>query len=518
MSNIFRLGFYESSKGKEENTRLMKDSRADFIIIDPDSNKKSVEEFTREAKQIANEYHRAGTSYLWRCESTNWREFGIGPDGHDWYNCGKDAHRMNYPPETVRAITSVPECLGIMHDEMEHAFINRNVSITLSSKKLSKRPLFFPLCETKDVVQAEKYYEEQFKAYADSFLANGSPRFMGEHVFPVLYHLFARVGITPCYKQQKESYSNIQAIIAGGASLQYDTELWTCIDMWYRLTYPGHSPNELKNNLLFSYLIGCDYSLVEGSNVFYDKDKDTTEVNEYGRVFTDFSKEYAGRDRGYSIRDYRPRIGIIRLDDSYWGQGDPVAWLPVLYGNPNLKVDKRAKEWLKAMNLITFGESSKRTLTWSRIDVWSLRKHRSFCSMNSPVVFDDKVGKEKLESLELCFLCGYHISDKTLNAVSELVREKGLIAVTPKRLAPDNIKAKAKGRQAEIPDGKGRWLVTNNPCSRFVKSRVSHLLGKKGEMAFRFKDRELTMRISPDGEAFDNVTVKMINEPQAAAR
>lgn len=501
MDNCFRLGYYQCDKEDDIKERLLNDSGADFIVCSPDEKNKSVAEYVEEAKKLAVEYHKAGLPFVVRAEYSNWREHGTGKDGHDWYNCGKDAHRLNYPPELIGAFTSVPECLGVMHDEMEHAFINRNLSITLSSK-FKKRPLFFPLCDTRDVREAEKYYGEQFKSYAGAFLENGSPRFLGEHVFPVLFHLFARAGITPVYKQQKESYSNIQAVIAGGAALQYNTELWTCIDMWFRLTYPGHSVGELESNLLFSYLFGNDYALVEGGNSFFEKDKDSAEYNDYGRAFIKFSREYAGKDRGYSIRDYRPRIGIIRLDDTFWGQGDPLVWKRILFGNPRIKPDRRAREWLRAIHLITFGESSKRGLSWDKFDVWSLRKHRSFCSMNSPAVFDDKVKKETLESLELCFLCGYHISDETLSAVCALVRENGLTVVTPKRFAPEHIKAKAGLFNKEIPDGKGRWIVTGNPCSGFVKKRVLHFLGKKGEMSFRFKDREITMKISENGETF----------------
>lgn len=513
MDNIFRLGFYESDKPTEIKEKLLADSKANFILWAPSENGKSVEDYTEEVKKSAKEFHEKGLPFVYRCEHTNWAEHGFGPDGHDWYNAGKDAHRMNYPPETVRAISSVPECLGIMHDEMEHAFINRNLSITFNTK-LKKRPLFFPLCDTKDVVAAEKYYEDCFRKYAEEFLTNGSPRFMGEHVFPVLYHLFARVGITPCYKQQKESFSNLQAIIAGGAALQYDTELWACIDMWYRLTYPGHSPNELKHNLLFAYLFGSDYAFVEGSAAFYNKGDESHEYNEYGRTFINFSREYAGKYRGYNIRDYRPRIGIIRLDDSFWGQSDPVAWLPILYGNPNLKPDRRAGEWIRALHLITHGEGSRKSLTWSRIGFYSLKRHRSFCSMNSPAVFDDRVTKDKLTSLELCFLCGYHISEETLKAVAELVKENGLIVVTPKRFAPEHIRAKAKGRQAEIKDGKGSWIITSKHNSRFVKKRVAHLLGKKGEMTFRYKDREIAMRISKDGEAFEVTQIKTLTHSE----
>lgn len=504
MDNIFRLGYYKCDKGKGITERLLIDSGVNFIICSMDENGKSNAKFFEEAKELAQYYHKAGLPFLVRAEKSNWREHSTGPDGHDWYNCGKDAHRLNYPPELIRAFSSVPEYLGFMHDEMEHAFINRNLSITLSTK-FKKRPLFFPLCETRDVKEAEKYYEEQFNSYAEGFLKNGSPRFMGEHVFPVLYHLFARVKITPCYKQQKESYSNLQAIIAGGAALEYNTELWTCIDMWYRLKYPGHSPKELESNLLFSYLIGNNYSFVEGSNAFFDKDTNSSEYNEYGKVFVKFSKEFAGKDRGYSIRDYRPRIGIIRLDDTYWGQGDPLAWQPILFGNPQIKPDRRAKEWIKALHLITFGETSKHGLSWDRIGIWSLRKHRSFCSMNSPAVFDQYVGKKTLESLELCFFCGYHISNETIEAVCDLVRENGLIVVTPKRFVPEHIKARAGLMQSEIYDGKGRWIVTNNPCSRFVKKRVLNILGKKGEISLRFKEREFTMQISADGETINVV-------------
>ena len=121
--------------------------------------------------------------------------------------------------------------------------------------------------------------------------------------------------------------------------------------------------------------------------------------------------------------------------------------------------------------------------------------------MNSTAVFDDRVTEETLKSLKLCFLSGIFISESTLKAVENLVKENGLTVVTPKRFAPAYILEKAGAKYNEITDGKGLWIVTDDIAGKKVKKRILPFIGNKNEIRLTFEKREVIMKISPDGNA-----------------
>ena len=123
--------------------------------------------------------------------------------------------------------------------------------------------------------------------------------------------------------------------------------------------------------------------------------------------------------------------------------------------------------------------------------------------MNGVAVFDDRVQKEKLKTLKLCFICGYHISEETIKGICELVKDNGLTVVSPERFCPTHIKGQLKGNYTEISDGKGRWIVTKNVLSRKTKKAVRPFIGNKGEMKFTFNSKTIRMKISKDGNSFE---------------
>ncbi len=505
MDNKLHIGYNTFSKRTDDISFFgpaQTGKGVDFIFCHFDPINKTLKEECEFAASVAKTIKDMGLCFIANFEFQNFEDRKETTDGFDWCNQPDGTHRLNLPDEYVKALASHGNLIGITYDEMEHAIINNNLSITLD-KNGRNHLLFFPLSSSRDVVEQGELCSSQLGEYAKSLCGKGAPVMGGEHVFPVLYHTFARNGIVPNFKSQKESYSNLQFAVAAGAALQYETELWNCVDLWHKMTCPGHSPEEMYHNLVFSYLTGVNKVYVESSNQFYSKNENGEEqLTEYGKAFVKFSEEYKDKERSYTVRDYKPEIGIIRYDDTYWGQGDPIAWRKILFGNKSIKPDKRAKEWIRVFRLITHNETSKHAINWNRISPWSLKPHRSFASMNGTAVFDDRVEKDKLSSLRLCFLCGYHISEKTLKAVGELVKENGLTAVTSKRFAPDEIKAKAKGGFTKIKDGKGCWIVTSRFDSGKLRKAVSHLLGNKGEMAYRFGDKKLTFKISENGETF----------------
>ncbi len=498
MNEKFFIGYdawHSDISEQNSKAQFLKDSHTDFAVINYTPSKPVTDECEC-IKEFRNKIAMYDVDYVINNEFSNVTDYKISDDGHDWCNTADGCHRLNLPDIFLKTLAEDEHFLGIMYDEMEHVIINRNLTLTLN-RKARNNLLAFPVTDSDDIKEQGTLLRKQIKEFTSTYFKNGVNNFAGEHVFPVLFHTFASAGIIPNFKSQKESYSNVQFAIAAGAALEYNLPLWTCVDLWFRLTYPGHSPKEMYHNMLFSYLVGAERCYVEGAGAFFTDGK----PNEYAETYKKFSLE-CKRNRPYSVKDYNPEIGIIKFDDSYWGQCDPVAWKKILLANKKIKPDKTAREFTNIFNLITHGETCKNGLSWSRISPWSIRKHKSFCSMNSVAVFDDAVTKNKLSSLKLCFLCGYHISENTLSSIGELVEENGLTVVTTKRFLPEKMQHKLKGNYCEISDGKGKWIVTKSFLSVKVKLAVKQFTGNKGEMRFTFDGKTVKMKISEDGESF----------------
>ncbi|MCL2815296.1 MAG: hypothetical protein FWD23_11915 [Oscillospiraceae bacterium] len=463
----------------------------------------SVEAEEQKAGIAMKQCEKNGIYFLCNVEIANWFPKVVGPDGHDWANGEDGCHYFRFPDKVLAAYNSSPYFAGVVYDEAEHMQINRNW-IWENGKK-NDMP-FFSDTNEKSFQQAFDGFVEYGARVADGYFQKGTPYLITEHVWPALFHAFASMGFTPAYKQLKESWSNIWAVMALGAARQYGRELWTCIDLWHLGDYPGHSPEELKYNMIFAYLIGCDKAYVE--NLSYEgslySNRDGADVlSRHGETVEWFSGEYLKNNkRTYTHRDYMPSVAVIRFDDTDGGQNDGSYWPEKLLGSYTLKSNEMTREWLKAWHTITHGTTSTDALCWNYYKPEANIPHRSFAPCNSPVVYDENVGLEDLETLELAFLCGLTISETTLKSVSAMVKENGLTAVAGKRFAPVEFAALYNKGTSEFADGKGRWIITDDMASGEVYAAVKPLLGNEGEMVYRFKDRTLVLKISEDGNSF----------------
>ena len=474
----------------------------DFILCHFDPKGGKLAEECEKAAKTAAAIKELGCEFIANFEEQNFNYDCKSSDGYEWAVHEGGVHRLEVPEVFIKALASAGNFLGVMYDEFEHVIINRNLSIRLDRKEKKDVPVF-PLSRSKDVMRQAALLDSQLREYAADLLKKGAKTVSGEHVFPVLFHKFAKNGIIPNFKSQKESFSNIQFATAAGAALEYGTELWNCVDLWYRMTFPGHSPKELFKNLEFAYHTGVNRVYVEASTAFFDEKDGKKVYNAHGEAFTRFANEYKDKERDYDIADYKPATGIIRFDDSFWGQGRPdFPWRNMLMGNPGIKADRYAREWIRALNIVTHGETGNGGISWDKIELHSLRKHRSFASMNGLAVFDEDVKKETLESLDLCFLCGRFISPETLDAVRSLVRENGLTVVAPARYLPAELKTKSPFTE-KITDGSGTWVKAFDLRSPLVYFGVKDLLGKKGEMTYRFGEKTVRMKIDRNGEGFE---------------
>ena len=468
------------------NDEAMKLLGIDFIVYHYRGSKGTQEEEAQKMKNLGEKFKEHNLKVIVNVESGNWSFELIDKDGHDWVKHPDGVHLFTFPPEVLKSLNQSDAVWGIQYDELEHSQIFRNKSLALKAPGV-ERPA---LVETTGMTfeEADKAVYTATKKLVDESKSLGTRYVIGEHVWPALFHNFARAGLTPVYKQMKEGWSNVWAAIAMGASMQYNQELWTCIDLWFHDVYPGHSAKELAANLRFAYLAGVDKAYMEslGKHTFsVDKDGEIY-LKQTGRVLRDFSQNYLQtHPRPYTFRDYQPEIAIIRFDDTTWGQGDGVYsvwyndgipqrlyWNDWLFGAYNLRSTPVSTEWIKAWHTITHGQVKKESLSWASHEVYLDTPHRSFAPANAPIVFDNMVRKPLLESLKLAFLCGLDISTATLNDIISLVKEKGLTVVTSKRFAPEQFASKYSSGTREFIDGKGRWIITDDMAGEEVKDLV----------------------------------------------
>ncbi len=507
MANQLQIGFNTFDSHVRLHTTdcdgiIKKCGGLDFVVCHFDPNSDDIKTQCENAKNVAARLKELGLPFVANFEAQNFNDSIVSSDGYDWANHEDGTHRLDIPAEYIAALKEGGDLISLMYDEFEHTIINRNISVYHASRMKRDLPVF-PLAYTDNMRVQGEALSKQVGEFVQTLKDRGAPAVAGEHVFPVLYHTFARNGMAVNFKSQKESYTNVQFAVAAGAALEYGVPLWTCVDLWHKNTYPGHSAEEMYFNLLFAFLTGVERAYVEASSGFVSNHNGEEHINEYGEAFSWFVSQFRGKDRSYTVRDYKPEIGIIRYDDTFWGQTHtPHIWRYQLFGNPNVKPNKKNKEWIKAFRLITHGETTRGGIAWDRIEPQSLLPHRSFASMNGAAVFDDRVTGDKLTSLKLCFLCGEYISEKTLKDVKELVHNNGLTVVTTKRFSPEGIRKTVHSNFREIPDGKGRWIVCENFEDPRLKARIAPFLGNKGEMTFKFGSETVRLQIARDGNTF----------------
>ncbi|MCY1719652.1 hypothetical protein OU798_04825 [Prolixibacteraceae bacterium Z1-6] len=496
----------------------------EFVVYHYKGPTGAIADEVKKMEQLGKRFSDKNLKVVVNVESGNWKLDMFSSDGYNWVRQKDDLHLFKFPPEVLKSLNQSPAVWGVQYDELEHSQITRNLSITLRNPGIE--PVTLAETTGMDFKDADEAVFKGARALADECKNQGAEYVLSEHVWPVLFHNFARAGITPVYKQMKENWSNVWAACAMGACLQYDQELWTCIDFWHFNSFPGHSAKELYGNLLFAYWVGADKAYVEGirSEMYELDENNKVKLKERGEVFRRFTKEYLPENqRPYSFRDFEPEIAIIRFDDTEWGQGENVFcsvdvnengrkkldlyWKDWLFGAYNLNTSPESEEWIKAWHTITHGYVKKESLSWNAGNYYNEMPHRSFAPTLSPVVFDNKVTKKHLETVKLAFLCGLFISEKTMADVSQLVRQKGLVVVTSKRFAPKQFAADYTRGTKEFTDGKGKWIITNDMAGEDLKKAIHTLIGNDDEIVLKFKgNRKVTMKISADGNELDVAT------------
>jgi len=259
---------------------------------------------------------RLGMKWVSNHEGANWVKTFIDEKGRDWYNREDGRHFELLPAEILKVLSKCDHFLGVMYDEAAHM---QNCMNRIAGRTPHWKPYMYDPSGDRLEGAAEAFT----KAVGQVAAVYGQydiPLYT-EHVFPVLFHGFARGGYTAGAKMLKESWCPVYIACAMGAAIQYNTELWLTPDLWHLSEYPGHSPEQYRSALLLAYHMGADSIYTE--NISYHNRKnskdsliritpDGYQLTELGQVTKWFAKEYLPRHpRSYSFRQLKPRVAIV---------------------------------------------------------------------------------------------------------------------------------------------------------------------------------------------------------------
>ena len=126
-------------------------------------------------------------------------------------------------------------------------------------------------------------------------------------------------------------------------------------------------------------------------------------------------------------------------------------------------------------------------------------QHRFFVPLNGAVVYDHTAGYDLLEGIPLLFVTGTEVSDETMAAIRKRVSE-GAVCVAWGPLAAKNGFADWRSGVKVVPDGKGRWVLTDDFGFREVYQQIATLIGRPDEIRYRFGQHTVTLRRVTDNE------------------
>jgi hypothetical protein len=451
-----------------------------------DHNRKLIQERDRWCQAV-------NVTWVANLEGPNFVKEHIDEKGRSWYNRADGRHFFLFPDELLQEFGKCQQLWGFMYDEAAHMQNCRN-----KIAGLSQPWIFDP-----HVSSLDKAATDFTKAVASIQLHHaqfGIP-LSTEHVFPVLFHGFARGGWTAGTKVLKENWSPAYIACALGAALQYDTELWITPDLWGLGGYPNHSPAEYKSALLLAYHMGADCIYTE--NLAYEDPNNPQgglvrmteadyELTDWGEVTRWFAKEYMPQHpRDFTFRDIRPRVAIVRQPDACWGQSN--SWLPnMLFGHPDWPSNKTTEAWLKIWHLLTRGVIPEYSLSWHNNQLRQTMDYQVFCPLDGVVVFDHLVQRRHLHGVEVIFLTGLGVSKTSLAAIEECVAE-GATCVALPHLLPERVRS-VTGDAGEFQDGRGCWVATTDFLTRRVAARVAHVLPPENVIRYRFGNSIVTFQ------------------------
>ena len=432
-----------------------------------------------------------GVRYILNLETDKFVGEWVDDQGRDWFNRPDGRHWFEFPDELMEKLSALDTVMGLQYDEPSYMQVNRG------GEKFDKA--YFWDGEGRDRATASDGFVAAAREIFDRNARYGLTSY-GEFVFPLMFHDLARAGGVPVTKVLKETWSPVYVATALGAAIQYDKPLWISPDLWFRGTYPGHSPEALRSALVYAHQMGAESIYVE--NLAYSKPAgrgslvnftaDGYEVTPHGEQALAFIHDYVpANPRHHSFRELKPRVAIVRQEDSSMGTSYSYI-LDGLWGVKDWQAEDVNRQYLHVWHLLTRGVVGREALNWHSPSL-AQTPYQLFAPVDGVVVFDERVEAEHLAGVEAIFLVGTGVSEETLAAIAAEV-ERGALCVTSPRLAPDDVRARASAGGGEVAAGSGRWLVTDDFLSDRVRRAAADLIPKEDRIRYRFGDTTVVFR------------------------
>jgi len=163
-----------------------------------------------------------------------------------------------------------------------------------------------------------------------------------------------------------------------------------------------------------------------------------------------------------------------------------------LFGNPDWMSNEITEAWLKIWHLLTLGVVPQHSLSWNGGGSYKQLPYQVFCPMEGVVVFDHHVEVKHLAGVEVIFLTGLGVSEKTQRAISDVV-DKGATCVALPHLVPATIRKTADDAYV-VSKGGGKWVITNDFLSPVVHQHILRVLPQKDMIRYCFGDTTVTFR------------------------
>ncbi len=453
--------------------------------------------------------------------------------------------RAEYGDDDLACAAASGRFKGVILDEMAHRQIHQ-IDTGKGPYLADVAGRSLPECYEL-LLEALGKIADRYRSYSGATVA--------ELVFPVMAHVLARAGVVPAPKFLAESFSPVFYAICMGAALQYGTEMWVVHDFWGAEAFwaqqgafaPGFSPETYRASLLLAYWLGVDAAYTEGiHNLISLRRLSANEqrlmaehpvghrgggesdwifrkgyaLNAYGKIHRWFATHYVPtHPRGYSFRDLRPKVAIVRFPDTCWQStaqpGAMTGWFKGLYGPGGPDQQPQHTAWLDLWHVLTHGvvprggvslfcEPYGRAMFAGRDqmdaspDEYDYREVYPFCPLDGVAVFDHRVTAEHLVEAELICLTGEMISPETQQAVLRCV-QAGADCIALPHLSPAPAAETPESLPAETRAGKGRIMLTDDFCGEAARRFIARHLGPDDMIRYRFADQTLAVRPCESG-------------------
>lgn len=430
-------------------------------------------------------------------------------------------NRYDVPDEAILEAARSGRCIGLLYDEPEHLQINAGQYRKDGWHPQWGRTDGMSLSESRSSVeQAVRQHSRHVRSIVEQ--AGGSRQSMpliSEHVFPVMFHTFARAGMDVCPKIMKESFQSLQLSTALGAARQYGRAMWICADLWGPDTgewftrfpgFPGHSPEEFASALRMGYLMGPSHLFVENIDVLAKHTVSGFSHTEFGEVWMEFIQSFIPQHPlTWHHLQADADIAIIHSDDGNYGQNER------LFGNRALSGSEHSDSVFHIWHTLSRGaipahgscmhipgyefprHELKKQVPLAHFPLAqgfksdsSLSVHPLFYPIHNALVFDSFVNSEQLGRPKLTLVGGSSLSAEALSAVVKRAEDGGVVVIAD-WLLPADVSQQLRSSSRL---GSGRWIVTNDFMSDIVREAADPFLHEEPCWTQRFGGTEIAIQ------------------------